>query len=686
MEENQDAGVDDVDRESLVKEIELIRQTLGSASTRAHSDGGFGSYNINTETEKDSDDSEDELAIIKSPEYRQTSDETYAAQYIPVEIISSESEDEIEIIATKHAPPTIVSGDSDFSSDGNVAYQISSIVALNSESESEHFVKHVSRKQDEDSTSRQASPKQFDSLLDKTNDSRDDYTLTELQPAENSTQIPQEGSYQSSLGTVDQNSHIGLAVPTVDHVIPDDDEEVLLSDVEEDGELTEQQRCLKLNRKYQAIIEAQLRKVEKLIIENREKQFRLSEMSSSSLNADEIERKNLASYSPYFRNTRKECLDDNEDTKIRKILGQPHPFQKPPKPWSKDEKKILSDAVKSEILQAKLTPLLQRIETMSQKGGRTNEDENELEELRRKIDYIKTLPLSLLIENFNETIDFEDICNKMLPSRTAHQCKLFWYNELHPLLNKGKWTKDEDKLLLKLAEESTGGDWDKIACELKSNRSAAQCLQRYQKSLNTNFLKSKWEPEDDEKLKEAVRICGIGPWQKVSSFLDGRTGPQCMHRYKSVDPQIKRGKWEQEEDDLVRKGVELYGTNWIKFRNLLPRRTGAQVRERWQDVLNPELRKDAWTEEEDEILLKMMEEQNVGLKNWSTIAKYLPGRTDNKCRRRWYVLMKNDPKTIEHLNKQKITRAKLVNNFSRRRADKPNIGPEVSNWLYNIVA
>ena len=34
----------------------------------------------------------------------------------------------------------------------------------------------------------------------------------------------------------------------------------------------------------------------------------------------------------------------------------------------------------------------------------------------------------------------------------------------------------------------------------------------------------------------------------------------------------------------------------------------------------------------------------LGLKNWSTIAKHLPGRTDNKCRRRWYVLMKNDPK------------------------------------------
>ncbi len=62
MEEKQDADVDDVDRESLVKEIELIRQTLGGASTRAHSDGDFSNFD-NVDTGKDSDDSEDELGI-----------------------------------------------------------------------------------------------------------------------------------------------------------------------------------------------------------------------------------------------------------------------------------------------------------------------------------------------------------------------------------------------------------------------------------------------------------------------------------------------------------------------------------------------------------------------------------------------------------------------------------------------
>ena len=52
----------------------------------------------------------------------------------------------------------------------------------------------------------------------------------------------------------------------------------------------------------------------------------------------------------------------------------------------------------------------------------------------------------------------------------------------------------------------------------------------------------------------------------VSSFLDGRTGSQCMHRYiKSINPSIKRGKWDQEEDDVSRKFEIQY-----KFSSLSP--------------------------------------------------------------------------------------------------------------------
>lgn len=68
---------------------------------------------------------------------------------------------------------------------------------------------------------------------------------------------------------------------------------------------------------------------------------------------------------------------------------------------------------------------------------------------------------------------------------------MFWFNELHPLLNKEKWTKEEDKLLLKLAEEnSTGGNWDEIACELKVKQAqeARTVVEKYSSSVSAASL------------------------------------------------------------------------------------------------------------------------------------------------------------------------------------------------------
>lgn len=46
--------------------------------------------------------------------------------------------------------------------------------------------------------------------------------------------------------------------------------------------------------------------------------------------------------------------------------------------------------------------------------------------------------------------------------------------------------------------------------------------------------------------------------------------------------------------------VEKHGPrNWSKIADHLPGRIGKQCRERWHNHLNPEIRKDRWTEEED---------------------------------------------------------------------------------------
>lgn len=72
--------------------------------------------------------------------------------------------------------------------------------------------------------------------------------------------------------------------------------------------------------------------------------------------------------------------------------------------------------------------------------------------------------------------------------------------------------------------------------------------------------------------------------------------------------------------------------NWKKIAERLKDRTDVQCLHRWQKVLNPEMKKGPWTEEEDRILIQKVHEYNA--QNWSQIAQFLEGRIGKQCRER----------------------------------------------------
>ena len=102
--------------------------------------------------------------------------------------------------------------------------------------------------------------------------------------------------------------------------------------------------------------------------------------------------------------------------------------------------------------------------------------------------------------------------------------------------------------------------------------------------------------------------------------------------------EIKKSKniipWSKTEDEQLRKGVEKYGIdNWEIIAESFPQRTKKQCKERYHNHLDPNITRKAWTEEEDNLML--MYRQQFGNK-WSEITKYIPGRTANQIKNRFF--------------------------------------------------
>jgi len=100
-----------------------------------------------------------------------------------------------------------------------------------------------------------------------------------------------------------------------------------------------------------------------------------------------------------------------------------------------------------------------------------------------------------------------------------------------------------------------------------------------------------------------------------------------------------KGAWTKEEDERLITHIRAHGEGgWRslpKAAGLL--RCGKSCRLRWINYLRPDLKRGNFTEEEDELIIKL--HSLLGNK-WSLIAARLSGRTDNEIKNYWNTYIK----------------------------------------------
>jgi len=66
-----------------------------------------------------------------------------------------------------------------------------------------------------------------------------------------------------------------------------------------------------------------------------------------------------------------------------------------------------------------------------------------------------------------------------------------------------------------------------------------------------------------------------------------------------------KGQWTEEEDAKLRALIAAHGEGcWSRLVDYFPGRIGKQLRERWNHELAPNINKDAWSREEEAILVR----------------------------------------------------------------------------------
>ncbi|WVZ11609.1 hypothetical protein V8G54_016139 [Vigna mungo] len=152
-----------------------------------------------------------------------------------------------------------------------------------------------------------------------------------------------------------------------------------------------------------------------------------------------------------------------------------------------------------------------------------------------------------------------------------------------------------------------------------------------------------------------------------------------MRTPSSDESGLKKGPWSPEEDKILVDYIQKHGHgSWRALPKLAGlNRCGKSCRLRWTNYLRPDIKRGKFSDEEEQLIINL---HAVLGNKWAAIASHLPGRTDNEIKNLWNTHLRKkllqmglDPVThrprTDHLNlltnlQQILEAAKIFSSFT----------------------
>lgn len=208
----------------------------------------------------------------------------------------------------------------------------------------------------------------------------------------------------------------------------------------------------------------------------------------------------------------------------------------------------------------------------------------------------------------------------------------------------GRWSdEDLEKLFQLVDEHSRNGtiDWEGVAGKF-SDRTKEQCRNEFRyHEIHWKEI-PQFSQEEDEKLVNLAHK-HQERWDLIVKELPGRSIDECKLRWNKYtkwkqDDRKRRRKLTDDEKDLIRQGVSMFGNNWLAISNTyLPYISPQRCMNWWHSVGKHE--DTVYSKDDIDRFLKMAVKaqgtENMNEIDWKAVAQLVPTLTPNRCEERW---------------------------------------------------